>query len=287
MSRIAYVNGRYLRHSEAAVHIEDRGYQFSDGVYEVCGVRDGRMMDEGYHLERLQRSLRELRIDMPMALASLRHVMREVIRRNGISFGMVYLQVTRGVAKRDHPFPNPPVRPALVITAKHLSLSKIMQSVEKGVGVITMPDQRWARRDIKSVSLLANILAKQAAREAGAYEAWLVDDEDFITEGSSTNAWIVDAEGRVITRALSADILPGVTRRVLFEAASREGIEIIERPFTVDEARTAREAFISASTAIITPVVKVDGQVIGNGVPGSVTLRLRNAYDAVAQISAV
>ena len=285
MSRIAYVNGRYLRHSEAAVHIEDRGYQFSDGVYEVCGIRDGRMMDEDYHLERLQRSLRELRIAMPMALAALRHVMREVIRQNGICFGLIYMQVTRGVAKRDHPFPVPSVRPALVITAKRLSLAKIMQSVEKGIGVITLADQRWARRDIKSVSLLANILAKQAAREAGAYEAWLVDSDGFITEGSSTNAWIVDAEGRVITRALSADILPGVTRRVLLEAAAREGIEIIERPFTVEEARSAREAFISASTAIITPVVKVDDQVIGNGAPGSITLRLRNAYDAVAQIS--
>ncbi|MES1991086.1 MAG: D-amino-acid transaminase [Pseudomonadota bacterium] len=285
MSRIAYVNGRYLRHTEAAVHIEDRGYQFSDGVYEVCAIRDGRMMDEDYHLERLQRSLRELRIAMPMALAALRHVMREVIRQNGISFGLIYLQVTRGVSRRDHPFPDPPVRPSLVITARCLSLAKTMASVEKGVGVITMADQRWARRDIKSVSLLANILAKQAAREAGAYEAWLVDADGFITEGSSTNAWIVDAEGRVVTRALSAAILPGVTRRVLLEAAAREGIEIVERPFTVEEARSAREAFISASTAIITPVVKVDDHVIGNGAPGSVTLRLRKAYDAVAKIS--
>ena len=283
MSRIAYVNGRYLRHSEAAVHIEDRGYQFSDGVYEVCGVRDGLLMDEDYHLERLERSLRELRIAMPMAMRSLRHVIREVVRQNDIYDGMVYLQVTRGVAKRDHPFPNPPVRPALVITAKPLSLSKIAQAVAQGVAVVTMPDQRWARRDIKSVSLLANILAKQAAREAGAYEAWLVDQDGFVTEGSSTNAWIVDAEGRVITRPLSADILPGVTRRVLLEAAAREGIEIVERAFTVEEARHAREAFISACTAIITPVVRVDGLAIGNGAPGSVTMRLRAAYDSATQ----
>tara|TARA_R110000868_G_scaffold144396_7_gene363518 strand:- start:4697 stop:5560 length:864 start_codon:yes stop_codon:yes gene_type:complete len=283
LSRIAYVNGRYLRHSEAAVHIEDRGYQFSDGVYEVCGVRDGLLMDEDYHLERLERSLRELRIAMPMAMRSLRHVIREVVRQNDIYDGMVYLQVTRGVAKRDHPFPNPPVRPALVITAKPLSLSKIAQAVAQGVAVVTMPDQRWARRDIKSVSLLANILAKQAAREAGAYEAWLVDQDGFVTEGSSTNAWIVDAEGRVITRPLSADILPGVTRRVLLEAAAREGIEIVERAFTVEEARHAREAFISACTAIITPVVRVDGLAIGNGAPGSVTMRLRAAYDSATQ----
>ena len=283
MSRIAYVNGRYLRHSEAAVHIEDRGYQFSDGVYEVCGVRGGLLMDEDYHLERLQRSLSALRIAMPMAMRALRHVIREVVRQNDIADGMVYLQVTRGVAKRDHPFPNPPVRPALVITAKRLSLAKIAQAVAQGVAVVTMPDQRWARRDIKSVSLLANILAKQAAREAGAYEAWLVDQDGFVTEGSSTNAWIVDAEGCVITRPLSADILPGVTRRVLLEAAAREGIEVVERAFTVEEARHAREAFISACTAIITPVVKVDGQVIGNGAPGSITMRLRAAYDSATQ----
>ena len=283
MSRIAYVNGRYLRHAEAGVHIEDRGYQFSDGVYEVCGVRHGQLMDEDYHLERLERSLRELRIAMPMNMRALRLVLREVVRMNGIADGMVYLQVTRGVARRDHPFPNPAVRPALVITAKRLSLVKIAQAVAQGVAVVTMSDQRWARRDIKSISLLANILAKQAAREAGAYEAWLVDQDGFVTEGSSTNAWIVDADGRVITRPLSADILPGVTRRVLLEAAAREGIEVVERPFTVGEARSAREAFISACTAIITPVVKVDGQVIGNGAPGSITMRLRAAYDSATQ----
>lgn len=285
MSRIAYVNGRYVRHAEAHVHIEDRGYQFSDGVYEVCGVRHGRLMDEDYHLERLERSLGELRIAQPMTGAALRHVLREVVRRNGISFGLVYLQVTRGVARRDHPFPNPPVRPALVITAKRINEARVASSVEKGVGVITMPDQRWARRDIKSVSLLANILAKQAAREAGAYEAWLVDADGNVTEGSSTNAWIVDGDGRVITRPLSIDILPGVTRRVLFEAAKREGIEIIERAFSVEEARAAREAFISASTAIIIPVVHVDGVAIGNGAPGSITMRLRAAYERVTQIS--
>tara|TARA_R110000824_G_scaffold155226_1_gene327468 strand:+ start:19618 stop:20475 length:858 start_codon:yes stop_codon:yes gene_type:complete len=284
LSRIAYVNGRYLRHAEAAVHIEDRGYQFSDGVYEVSGVRGGLLMDEAYHLERLERSLRELQIAPPMAWGALRHVMREVVRRNSIVSGMVYLQVTRGVARRDHPFPNPPVRPALVITAKRLNEARIAQSVENGVGVITMPDQRWARRDIKSISLLANILAKQAAREAGAYEAWLVDAEGFVTEGSSTNAWIVDAEGRVITRPLSHDILPGVTRRVLLEAASNEGIEVVERPFTVEEAQNAREAFISASTAIIIPVVRVNDLAIGNGVPGSVTMRLRAAYESAVQI---
>lgn len=285
MSRIAYVNGSYLRHAEASVHIEDRGYQFADGVYEVCGVRGGKLMDEDMHLERLQRSLKELRIAMPMALAALRHVLREVVRRNRISNGMVYFQVTRGVAPRDHPFPPVGTRSAIVVTAKRLNEARVAASVEKGVAVVTMPDQRWARRDIKSVSLLPNILAKQAAREAGAYEAWLVDQDGFVTEGSSTNAWIVDKEGRVVTRALSADILPGVTRRVLLEAARREGIEIVERPFTPEEAKAAREAFISASSAIIIPVVRIDDTVIGNGVPGSITMRLRNAYAASGQLS--
>lgn len=285
MSRIAYVNGRYLRHADASVHIEDRGYQFSDGVYEVCGVRHGLLMDEAYHLERLQRSLGELRIAMPMALGALRQVLREVLRRNSIDDGMIYLQVTRGVARRDHPFPNPAVRPALVITAKRLNALRIAQAVANGVEIVTMADQRWARRDIKSVSLLANILAKQAAREAGAYEAWLVDADGWVTEGSSTNAWIVDEEGRIVTRPLSHDILPGVTRRVLLEATKAEGLELVERAFTVDEAHRAREAFISASSAIILPVVKIDGHVIGNGVPGSITLQFRAAYEAIAQFS--
>lgn len=285
MSRIAYVNGGYVRHAVASVHIEDRGYQFADGVYEVCGVRGGKLVDEEMHLERLQRSLGELRIAMPMALAALRYVLREVVRRNRILNGMVYFQVTRGVAPRDHPFPPASVRSAIVVTAKRVNEARIAASVENGVAVITMPDQRWARCDIKSVALLPNILAKQAAREAGAYEAWLIDAEGFVTEGSSTNAWIVDKEGRVITRALGHDILPGVTRRVLLEVAKREGIEIIQRPFTPDEAKAAREAFISASTAIIIPVTRIDEATIGNGAPGSVTMRLRNAYLASERLS--
>jgi len=285
LSRIAYVNGRYLRHAKAAVHIEDRGYQFSDGVYEVCGIRNGRFMDEALHLERLERSLGELRIAMPLSRAALRHVLREVVRRNRIANGLVYLQVTRGVAPRDHPFPASHVPPALVVTAKRLNEARIAAAVAKGVAVATMPDLRWARRDIKSVSLLPNILAKQAAREAGAYEAWLVDAEGFVTEGSSTNAWIVDRDGRLVTRPASHDILNGVTRRVLLEAAKAEGIEVIERPFTPQEAKSAREAFISASSAIIIPVVRVDGEPVGNAEPGSLTLRLREAYGRVGRLT--
>lgn len=285
MSRIAYVNGRYLRHADAAVHIEDRGYQFSDGVYEVCGIRNGFFMDEVLHLERLERSLGELRIAMPLSVAALRHILREVVRRNRIANGLVYLQVTRGVAPRDHPFPAAHVPPALVVTAKRLNEARIAAAVAKGVAVATMPDLRWARRDIKSVSLLPNILAKQAAREAGAYEAWLVDADGFVTEGSSTNAWIVDREGRLVTRPASHDILNGITRRVLLEAAKAEGIEVIERPFTPQEAKSAREAFISASSAIIIPVVRIDGQPVGNAEPGSLTLRLREAYGRVGRLT--
>ncbi len=285
MSRIAYVNGRYLRQRDASVHIEDRGYQFADGIYEVCGVRGGRLMDEALHLERMQRSLGELRIALPVPLSALRHVLREVVRRNRISNGMVYFQITRGVSPRDHPFPSASVRPALVVTAKRLNEARVALSVEKGVAVVTMPDLRWARRDIKSVALLPNILAKQAAREAGAYEAWLVDKDGFVTEGSSTNAWIVDREGRLITRPAGPDILNGVTRRVLVEAARLEGIELVERPFTPEEAKAAREAFVSASSAIIIPVVRIDGEPVGNAAPGSTTLRLREAYGRVGVLS--
>ncbi|MDP1628021.1 D-amino-acid transaminase [Parvibaculum sp.] len=285
MSRIAYVNGRYLRQRDASVHIEDRGYQFADGIYEVCGVRGGKLMDEALHLERMQRSLGELRIALPVPLPALRHILREVVRRNRLSNGMVYFQITRGVSPRDHPFPPASVRPALVVTAKRLNEARVALAVEKGVAVVTMPDLRWARRDIKSVALLPNILAKQAAREAGAYEAWLVDKDGFVTEGSSTNAWIVDSEGRLITRPAGPDILNGVTRRVLVEAARLEGIELVERPFTPEEAKAAREAFVSASSAIIIPVVRIDGEPVGNAAPGSTTLRLREAYGRVAVLS--
>lgn len=278
MSRIAYVNGRYIRHAEAATHIEDRGYQFADGVYEVCGVRNGRFMDESLHMERLERSLKALRIVSPMTPRALRIVMREIVRRNHVMDGLVYLQVTRGIAPRDHPFPASPVAPSVVITAKRLNMARIAAAVESGVSVITMPDIRWARRDIKSISLLPNILAKQAAREAGAYEAWLVDGAGFVTEGSSTNAWIVDREGLLVTRPASDDILNGVTRLVLLAAARAEGIAVVERPFTPEEAKGAREAFISASSAILIPVTRIDGEPVGNGVPGSLSLRLREAY---------
>ena len=283
MSRIAYVNGHYVQHAEAAVHIEDRGYQFADGVYEVCGIRNGKLVDETRHLDRLERSLSELRIPMPVSRRAMQHLLRETVRRNRIRTGIVYLQVTRGVAPRDHAFPKASI-PALVITAKRADPSKLAKA-ETGVAVVTRPDQRWARRDIKSVALLPNILAKQSAREAGAYEALLVDDHGEVTEGSSTNAWIVDKEGRLITRPLGHDILNGVTRQVLVEAARAEGIEVVERPFTVEEAKGASEVFISASSVPVIPVISIDGKPVSGGKPGPLGARLRAAYWRLAELS--
>jgi len=281
MSRIAYVNGRYVPHGTAQVHVEDRGYQFADGVYEVTAVTGGRLVDNGPHMERLDRSLRELGIAWPMSPAALTRVQEEVIRRNRVREGIVYLQVTRGVARRDHAFP---VRaaPALVVTARHAGPPKAAQA-DKGVKVILQKDIRWGRCDIKSVALLPNVLAKQAAREAGAFEAWLVDDDGFVTEGSSTNAWIVDSDGNLVTRHLENAILSGVTRRILVELAATEGHKIVERPFTPAEAMAGPEAFLTSTTSFVMPVVQIDDTPVGAGIPGPVTLRLRALYEVHVQ----
>jgi D-alanine transaminase len=277
MSRIAYVNGQYQPHNQANIHIEDRGYQFADGVYEVVTIVNGKMIDEEGHLERLWRSLAELQIDAPMKPGPLKMVMREVVRRNGIINGIIYLQVTRGVAPRDHPFPKN-TTPALVMTAKRLSMDKAEKTASKGVGVITVPDIRWARCDIKSVSLLPNVLAKQAAKASGAYEAFQVDSKGMVTEGSSTNAWIVDQDGKVITRPTSNEILAGITRASLIRELENKDIEVELRSFTVDELQNAREVFLTSSTSYVLPVVKVDEHVIGNGNPGSISITLREIY---------
>lgn len=278
MSRIAYVNGRYVPHWAAQVHVEDRGYQFADGVYEVTAVTDGRLVDNGPHMERLDRSLRELGIAWPMSPAALTQVQGEVIRRNRVREGIVYLQVTRGVARRDHAFPLR-AAPSLVVTARHAGPPKA-GLLDKGVKVILQKDIRWGRCDIKSVALLPNVLAKQAAREAGAFEAWLVDDDGFVTEGSSTNAWIVDRAGNLVTRHLENAILSGVTRRILVELAAAEGHKIVERPFAPAEAMAAPEAFLTSTTSFVMPVVQIDGTPVGAGIPGPVTRRLRALYEA-------
>ena len=276
MSRIAYVDGVYRPHTEAAVHIEDRGYQFADGVYEVIAVRGGRLVDEAPHLIRLRRSLAELRIEGALADAPLKFVLREVIRRNGVLTGIVYLQITRGIAPRDHAFPKA-ARPILVVTARR-SKPANPKLVEEGISVVTIPDIRWQRCDIKTISLVANVLGKQQAREAGAFEAWMVDAEDHVTEGTSTNAWIVTGDNLILTRGADHAILDGVTRQSLIAVIRKQGYKFAERPFTVDEAKGAREAFLTSTTADLLPVVAIDGQPIANGVPGLLTQKLRTVY---------
>jgi D-alanine transaminase len=277
MSRIAYVDGVYRPHGEAAVHIEDRGYQFADGVYEVIAVRGGRFIDEALHLARLRRSLAELRIEGALADAPLKVVLREVIRRNGVINGIVYLQITRGIAPRDHAFPKA-ARPIVVVTARRRSRPANPKLAEEGIGVITIPDIRWQRCDIKTISLIGNVLGKQQAREAGAYEAWMVDGDGNVTEGTSTNAWIVTGDNLVLTRVAENAILNGVTRQALIAIIRREGYQFAERPFTVTEAKTAREAFLTSTTSDVMPVVAIDGQPVANGVPGQLTQKLRADY---------
>ncbi|EKS39864.1 D-amino-acid transaminase [Afipia broomeae] len=285
MSRIAYVNGQYRDMRDASVNIEDRGYQFSDGVYEVCEIRGGKVVDMPRHLMRLQRSLRELRIDMPMPLAALEVVIHETVRRNRVSYGIVYLQVTRGVARRDHAFPVKPVKPAVVVTARALNFQKNQETAAKGIGVITVPENRWPRVDIKSVSLLPNVLAKQQARENDAYEAWYVDSNGHVTEGASSNAWIVTRDGSVVTRSAESGILAGITRAVLTEVMAALQIKFEERPFTPAEAYEAAEAFVTASSQIVMPVVKIDGRSIGDGKPGSISMRLREEFHRFSAFS--
>ncbi len=283
MSRIAYVNGRYLPHAAAGVHIEDRGYQFADGVYEVCEVARGNIIDMTRHLDRLGRSLSELRIGWPLSRNALELVLREVVRRNRIRNGLVYLQVTRGVARRDHVFPAEGTKPALVVTAKRGDPEAATKKAEKGVKVITVPENRWDRVDIKTVGLLANVLARQQAKEAGAQEAWFVDPDGTVKEGAATNAWIVTKEGTLVTRPAEHGILRGVTRTTVIDVAARQGLKIEERGFSVDEAKAAREAFITAATMIVMPVVEIDGAPVANGHSGSVALSLRQAFFDVAE----
>jgi len=278
MSRFAYVNGRFVRHGEAAVHIEDRGYQLADGVYEVWAVFDGRLADAEGHFARLWRSLDELRIAHPMGEKALTCVLKEAVRRNRVRDGLVYLQVTRGVARRDHAFPNPAVPPSVVITAKSVDRRVAEAKAAVGAAVISVPENRWGRCDIKSVGLLPNALAKQAARERGAIEAWFVDDLGLVTEGASSNAWIVDAQGHLRTRDTQANILRGVTRSTLLEVIREAGLPINEQPFTIAEAQSAREAFITGAGTLVMPIVNIDGVAVGTGTPGPVATRLRKLY---------
>jgi D-alanine transaminase len=278
MSRIAYVNGRYLPMRAASVNVEDRGYQFGDGVYEVVHLHAGRFIDADLHLARLDRSLREIRLEAPLATASLRLVLAEVARRNRVTEGLLYIQVTRGVARRDHAFPRTPVPPALVVTCKRIP--PYPANVESwGMRAVTHPDLRWARRDIKTVNLLPNVLARQAAREAGAGEAILYDEgTGEVTEGAATSFWIVDAEGALRTHPLGHEVLPGCTRAALLSEMVAHGIPAEERAFTLDDLATAREAFITSATSFVKPILAVDGVAVADGTPGPVTRRLFDIF---------
>jgi len=276
--RFAYVNGRYLPHGRAGVHIEDRGLQLGDSIYEVFRAEAGQLLDENGHLDRLERSLTALELPMPVTRAALRLILRELIRRNRIRDGIIYLQVTRGAFRRDHPMPEGLAKPTLILTARAGDLAGAAARLSDGVKIITLPDERWARRDIKTTQLLPAVLAKTAAKRAGSAEAWLVDGEGFVTEGGSTNGWIVNAAGTLITRPLSRDILPGVTRGVILSVAKEAGLAVVERKFTVVEALQAKEAFLTSASGAAVPVVAIDGKAVGNGRPGPLTLRLQALY---------
>lgn len=283
MARIVYVNGRYLPWREAHVHAEDRGFQFADAVYEVCEVRDGRLIDETRHMERLERSLGELRIPRPMTRGAFARVLRETVRRNMVTDGSVYLQVSRGARPREFVFSDAvDMVPTVVCIARPANRLR-RDAAAQGIGVRSMPDIRWGRCDIKTVMLLPASLAKEAAKEIGGKEAWLVDEKGFVTEGASSNAWIIDRDGKLITRQLSNELLPGITRRTLMDLLKREKIELVERAFTIEEAKKAREAFITSATSIVTPVIKIDETPIGNGAPGLTALRLRELFHEVAE----
>lgn len=287
MPRFAYVNGRYVRHSDAAVHVEDRGYQFADGVYEVCEVRHGLIVDLTRHLDRLDRSLQEIRIAWPMQRAALVSVVRELLRRNKVRNGLFYLQVTRGVARRDHVFPADGTPSSIVITAKPTDPRIIAAKNASGIKAITVPENRWDRVDVKTVGLLPNVLARQRAKEEGAQEAIFIDADGFVKEGAATNVWIVDGNGKLRTRPADHGILRGITRTTLMEVARKLDLAVEERPFTVAEMLTAREVFVTAATSICFPVVEVDGEAIANGHPGSTAQKLREAFFDVAEKTAI
>jgi D-alanine transaminase len=285
MTRIAYVNGRYLPQAEAGVHVEDRGFLFADAVYEVCEVREGALVEQARHLARLERSLAELGIARPMSRAALAHVMRETIRRNRVRNGTCYLQVSRGAGPRDFLFPPAGVTPTLVCTARSIPPARMEAQAVRGIDVVSTPDVRWRRCDIKTVMLLPACLAKEAARQKGAREAWFVDADGFVTEGASSNAWIVTGAERVVTRQADERILAGVTRATVIDAIRSCGLALEERPFSLAEALAAREAFVTSASNTVMPVVTVDGVPVGDGRPGPVATRLRSLFRHCAATS--
>lgn len=274
--RVSYVNGRYVPHSQAVVHVEDRGYQFADAVYEVLPVVGGRICHLDQHMERLDRSLGALAMQLAVPRRVLPVILGEVVRRNRLKDGVIYLQAGRGMAHRNHVFPTNAL-PSLVVSAWPQK-GPPATLVEEGVSVVTRPDLRWKRPDIKTVGLLPNVLARQSAKEAGAYEAWLVNERGFIIEGAATNAFIVAKDGAILTHPADTNVLNGVTRMNVIALARQLDLEVGERPFTLVEALAAREAFLSGTTVTVLPVTRIDDAAIGDGRPGPVTLRLRALY---------
>lgn len=285
MTRQVYVNGRYLPYRQAHVHVEDRGFQFADAVYEVCEVRDGKLVDVPRHLERLRRSLGELQITFKITDRTLRHIMRQVVIRNRVRAGMLYMQVSRGAAERDFLFPTPQGEATFVCFARSRRAVPGLDAATSGINVVTMDDPRWKRCDIKTVMLLPAVLAKQDAHCQGANEVWFVDRDGLVTEGASSTAWIVRDGSQLVTRPLSYQLLPGVTRRTLLDQVSSLGLTVVERPFSVEEAEAADEAFQTAASGTITPVTQINGKTIGTGHPGHLTMQLRQSFHDFADMS--
>jgi len=280
MARIVFVNGDFLPFEEARIPIMDRGFLFADGIYEVSAVVGGRLVDNEGHLTRLDRSLSEIRIANPYTTEEWVALQTELVARNGLDEGLVYMQVTRGVAERDFTFPKDAAPTVVMFTQAKTILAS--PYAETGVAVVTVDDLRWKRRDIKSVALLAQVLAKQAAADAGVFEAWMVED-GAVTEGSSSTAFIVTRDGTIVTRPLSNAILPGITRRSVMRLAQETQLRIEERLFSVEEAHDAAEAFLTSASSFVMPVVAIDGRPVGDGRPGPLTRRLRALYLEMAQ----
>jgi len=283
VTKVVYVNGTYCRYSDALIHAEDRGFQFGDAVYEVCEVRDRAIVDEKRHMARLERSLGELSIPLPMSSRAWQTVMQEVVRRNRVKNGIIYLQVSRGAGPRDFLFGGVETPPTVVCLSRPHSRAGQEAVAAKGVAIKSMPDMRWGRCDIKTVMLLPASLAKEDAKKSGAQEAWFIGPDGNVREGGSSNAWIITRDNELVTPTATNEILRGITRTTLIDLIERDGLTLVERGFTIEEAQSAREAFITSATNLVMPVVEIDGRPVGNGHPGSTSLRLRDSFHEVAQ----
>lgn len=284
MSRIVYVNGEYLPEEEAKVSVFDRGFLFADGVYEVTSVLNGKLVDFDGHAKRLERSLNELEMDSPVTMDELLEIHRELVARNDLEEGGVYLQITRGAADRDFVYPEG-AKPTLVLFTLTMNISGSPKA-ETGMKVISIEDQRWGRRDIKTVQLLYPSMGKMMAKKAGSDDAWMVED-GVVTEGTSNNAYIATKDGKIVTRQLSNAILHGITRAAVLRMAREAQMVVEERPFTIEEAQDAAEAFITSATTFVTPVVEIDGVALGDGMPGPIAKRLREIYMEEANSKAI